>query len=317
MGSDELLEHSAPLYSVVIPVFNSEGVVEETVERTIGFFKTSGYRYEIILVNDGSSDGSWEKVRQLSGSHNNVVAIDLLKNYGQHSAVYCGVEASSGDFIITMDDDLQNPPEEIIHLIRKINEGYDLVFAEFHQKQHGLVRRWGTKLIGSLNNRIFHKPKNITLTNFRIFTRQVADRMLQYKTFFPYMSGLLLMFSSDMANVKTEHHPRNVGSSNYNIFRIARLVARLLFNYSSWPMKALTFLGVAISILSFALGAFYIAYNYTVGINVPGWTTIVVLVAFLNGFIIMMLGVIGEYLVGVLNNVSDKRSYYVRKVIKK
>jgi len=306
----------SPLYSVIIPVYNSEPLVEKTVRSTIEFFRSNQIRYEIVLINDHSSDGSWQKISDLAREEDNVIAINLLRNYGQHSAVFCGIKNSSGDFLITMDDDLQNPPEEIIHLINQINDGYDAVFAKFHQKRHGLTRRLGSKIVGYLNYKIFSKPKGLTLSNFRIFTRKVADRMVGYNTFYPYIPGLILMFSSNMANVDTDHKPREIGESNYSLFAIIKLVARLLFNYSSFPLKILTTIGFIISLSSFAGGAFYVVKAMIFGTSVQGWPTLVVLLSFLNGFIIIMLGVIGEYLTRIMNQLSVEDAYQVKEIVK-
>jgi polyisoprenyl-phosphate glycosyltransferase len=304
---------SGNLYSIVIPVYRSEKIVEETVDRILNVLHANDLRAEIVLVNDGSPDQSWEVISGLASKHSEVVAINFLKNYGQHTAVYCGIAESKGDFIITMDDDLQNPPEEILKLISKINEGYDLVFAEFKQKMHGGMRKIGTKVIAYLNAEIFSKPKDLKLTNFRIFTRATAERMLQYRTNYPYIPGLLLMHASRMANVETEHHARRIGASNYTIFRIATLVARLLFNYSSYPLKVVSGLGILMSAISFLVGGYFILKAWIVGSNVQGWTTLVVLLSFLSGFILVMLGIMGEYLARMMNQLASNTPYQIRE----
>lgn len=302
-------------YSVIIPVYNSEEIVKETVERTIQFFNDQNHSHEIILVNDGSKDKSWEKIKSIAEGNSQVIAINLLKNYGQHSAILCGIHHSKGNYLITLDDDLQNPPEEIIKLIQKINEGYDLVFAKFREKKHSSFRKKGSKLVNYFNRKIFNKPKDIVLTNFRIFTRNVANRVLSYKTFYPYIPGLLLMFSSSIANVETEHQARKVGSSNYSMFKILKLVARLLFNYSSFPLKVMTYIGVSVSLVSFLIGIYFILKKLIDGVAVEGWTTLIVLLSFFNGFLIIMVGIMGEYLARVLNQVSSTRAYETKELI--
>jgi len=305
------------VYSVVIPVYNSEPIVENTVAQTIEVFRQHNLKYEILLVNDGSKDRSWEKISELARKTEGVVAINFLKNYGQHTAVYCGIVHAKGDYLITMDDDLQNPPQEVIKLINKIKEGYDLVFGKFPVKRHGFSRKLGSKVIGYLNEKIFSKPKDITLTNFRIFTKATAERLKEYRTFYPYIPGLLLMFSSRVANTETEHHARMVGKSNYTIFTILKLVSRLLFNYSSYPLKVLSAVGIGVSLVSFLGGLVYILKSFFLGVNVQGWTTLVVLISFLSGFILIILGVMGEYLVRILNQLSASASYQVVDVVKR
>lgn len=301
-------------YSVVIPVYNSEAVIETTVSRTSEFFTSRHLKHEIILVNDGSRDGSWTKVVKLAKENSSVIGINFLKNYGQHTAVYCGIKHSKGDFVITMDDDLQNPPEEITHLINKIKEGYDAVFAKFRVKHHSFTRKLGSKVVGYLNRKIFDKPDELTLTNFRIFSKDVVNRIRGYRTLYPYVPGLILMFANNLTNVYTEHHERKVGKSNYTIITILALVSRLLFNYSSFPLKFLSIAGFIVSLTSFLIGSFYLLKSLILGSQVLGFTTLVVILSFMNGFIIIMLGVMGEYLSRMMNHLSSDLSYHIKDI---
>ncbi|MBL4652453.1 MAG: glycosyltransferase family 2 protein [Flavobacteriales bacterium] len=303
------------LYSVIIPVYNSELIVENTVNQTLKSFEDFQLRCEIILINDGSTDHSWQKIKELAINNAEVSSINLLKNYGQHTAVLCGIQEAKGDYLITIDDDLQNPPSEIIKLINKIKEGYDLVFAKFPVKKHSMYRRFGTKIISYLNSKIFHKPKDITLTNFRIFTKEVAHRVSSYNTFYPYIPGLLLMFSPSIANQEAEHHEREIGQSNYSFIKIIQLVSRLLFNYSSYPLKILTGIGFVIATLSFLIGTFFVLRGLLIGSSVEGWTTLVVLLSFFNGFLIIMLGTLGEYVSRILNQLSVQNAFQIKEIV--
>ena len=181
----------------MIPVYNSELIVGETIDRTIEFFERHNLLYELILVNDGSRDGSWAVLSERASRLRHVTAIDLLKNYGQHNTNICGFKYTSGDIVITMDDDMQNPPQEIEKLILEINNGYNLVIGQFEQKRHAGYRRLGSKLIGMINREIFKTPEGIVLTNFRIIRRHVVDKVYDYKTSYPYVPGLLIWFSQD------------------------------------------------------------------------------------------------------------------------
>jgi glycosyltransferase involved in cell wall biosynthesis len=298
-----------------VPVYNSEQIVETSVDRTVRYLDTLGISYEIVLVNDASRDRSWNILKTIAGRNSHVTAINLLKNCGQHTAILCGIRHSRGDYVVTMDDDLQNPPEEIGKLIDRISEGYDLVFAKFRIKQHNFVRRVGSKMIGYLNKQIFNKPDDITLTNFRIFNRAVANRVSAYRTAYPYIPGLLLMCSGNMANVEAEHSPRAVGESNYTPAKILHLVSALLFNYSSYPLKVLTAMGFFVSLISFSAGVFFVIKSLFIGTHVAGWTTVVSLLAFLNGFIIIMLGILGEYVSRLINQVSADHIYHIQDVV--
>ena len=300
-----------PLYSVVIPVFNSERVVGSTIEQTISFFEGAGLDFEIILVDDGSSDGSWDVVQELAHSNPSLVAIKLLKNYGQHNANLCGFRAARGDFVITMDDDGQNPPEEIGKLISAADEGHEVVFGQFEQKQSSLGRALGSRAIGLVNRRIFGQPRDLTVSNFRILRRDVVERICASRSAHPYISGQALLYSTKRANVSVRHAPRAAGESNYNLLRITRLVLTIMFSYSSAPLHAMAVAGSMIAFGSFAVGGFYLLYGLLGHTDVQGWTSLIVLLSFLNGVVILMLGMLGEYTVRTLNQVSDKETFHV------
>lgn len=303
-------------YSVVIPVYNSAAIVGLTIDRTVAFFSHSPHDYEIILVNDGSRDDSWRIIAEKARANPRIVAINLLQNYGQHAANLCGFRASSGDYVVTMDDDMQNPPEEIQHLINTAAEGYDLVIGQFRQKQHALYRRLGAMLIRTINRRIFKADKDLVLTNFRLIRKDVIERICNYQTSYPYISGLALMFSNHRTNVLVEHLPRAAGKSTYSLWKILKLVSTLLFNYSSYPLRLVASIGVTISGLGFALGLYYLIFSLVVGVQVPGWTTLVVLLSFFNGVTILILSMIGEYCVRLINQVSSSASYHVKDIVR-
>lgn len=304
-----------PQYSVVIPVFNSEGVVGETVKRTCEALEAEGATFEIILVNDGSPDDSWNVIADIARTDPRVVAINLLRNSGQHAANLCAFRESRGEWVITMDDDLQNPPEEIFRLAEKAREGYDLVLGEFRQKQHASYRRFGTRVIRLINRRIFGQEKDLTLTNFRMIRRDVVDRICAYHGPYPYIPGLCLMYSARRANTLVEHHPRKVGQSNYSWRRILQLVAAILFNYSSFPLRVVAGIGIVIALCSFVLGAGYLLSGLFSQTRVPGWTTLVVLLSFFNGVLMVMLAMLGEYVVRIINQISTSDPYIVSEKV--
>ena len=302
-------------YSVIIPVYNSQQIIGETIERTMAFFESQRWQYEIILVNDNSPDESWSVLAEKASQHPQLVVIDLLKNYGQHTAIYCGLHHMTGDYAITIDDDLQNPPEEIIHMVGKVLEGYDIVYGRFKRKEHATYRRGGSKVIEWINQRIFKQPKDLVVTNFRIIHRDVVRRMCDYRTNYPYITGLSLMFSTRRANVWVEHHPRKVGKSNYNLLRIATLVTRILFNYSSYPLRIVSVAGFVVALLSFVVGNFYLFRAIFIGTSVPGWATVVILVTFLSGLNIVIVSMLGEYVIRLVQQISHSQIYYIREIL--
>ncbi|MGZ5399200.1 MAG: glycosyltransferase family 2 protein [Nocardioides sp.] len=307
----ESLDRTGFTYSIVIPVFNSEAIVGDTIDQVVEVFTRAGLRFELILVNDGSTDGSWGVISERAARLPGVIALDLLKNYGQHYANLAGLTHSTGDYVITMDDDLQNPPDQALVLIDKAMAGHEVVFGQFEQKAAHGVRRIGSRLIGTMNSRIFGKPTELVVSNFRILRRDVVGRIVASRTAYPYITGQALMFSGDRANVLVRHDPRPVGKSNYSLVRILRLVLTILFSYSSWPLRAAAVLGFAISGLSFLLGGFLVVRALVRDTVFPGWTSIMVLVSLFAGFIIALLSMIGEYVVRTLQTVSTEETFHV------
>jgi len=314
-SGDVVLDRDHFTYSVVIPVYNSESLVGETVDRVVEVFTAAGLKHEVILVNDGSNDGSWDVIAARARTHAQVTAINLLKNYGQHHANLAGFRESTGDFVITMDDDLQNPPEEALKLIDKAMHGHDVVFGKFERKQSAGYRRIGTRLIGLINRRIFLQPQDLVVSNHRILRRDVVDRILAARNAHPYITGQALMYSSNRANVAVRHDTRPTGKSGYSLLRIVSLVLTILFSYSSWPLRATAMGGFAVAGLSFLLGGFYLLSSFWRDSPVEGWTTLVVLVAVFSGLIVAMLSMIGEYVVRTLDAVSTRDSFHVAEKV--
>jgi len=308
---EESADPSEFSYSVVVPVFNSEAVVGRTIDAIEQVFQQAGLRYQLVLVNDGSRDRSWDIISDRARRSPNVVALNLLHNYGQHHANLAGFREATGDYVITMDDDLQNPPDQALILIDKAMAGHDVVFGRFEQKQAAGYRRLGSKMIGMLNRRIFGQPADLTVSNFRILRRDVVERICSSRTAHPYVTGQALMYSHSPADVTVRHDPRPVGKSNYSMRRILTLVFSILFSYSLFPLRAAALAGFLVAVGSFLLGCFYLVRAFFVDTVVPGWTTLIVLLSFLDGVVIALLSMLGEYVVRTLNAVSAEDTYHV------
>ena len=294
-------------YSVVIPVFNSSDIVGDMIDRTAAFFERNGWSYEIIAVNDGSQDSSWKVIVEKALQHPNVLAIDLMRNYGQNTAVYCGFQKSSGDYVINMDDDLQNNPEEIVHLIAKAELNADVVFAKYYMKKHSLIRRMGSHFIATLDRTLFGRPKDLTVTNFRIARREVIDKICDVRTPYPYIRGLLLMAANDPANVIVQHENRVAGSSQYTPSKITAFIVRILLSYSVLNFRTLIAVGGLFSVASMLLGMVIIsgALFTPTKMNVPGWALFFMFLPLLMSIAILALGVHGWY---ALRRLSEKKS---------
>jgi polyisoprenyl-phosphate glycosyltransferase len=306
-----------PSVTVVIPVYNSAPIVGTTVQRVRTSLETMGGDMEIILVNDGSMDESWQVISELARTYPFITAINLLKNYGQHTANLCGFREATGDYIVTLDDDLQNPPEEMGKLIAKALQGYDLVIGCFKTKKHSLVRRWGSRIVGTLNRVVFDLPDDLILTNYRVIHRDVITRICKGRHLSPYIPGLLLKYSLRRANVLVEHHSRRVGTSSYTLRKLLSLVATLLFNHSSLPLRFSAALGFVIAFFSLMFGGYHMLEALRKGTGIPGWASLMVSMSFLNGVLILLISVIGEYLIRVLREVSPAQPYEIAELIRR
>lgn len=310
------MESADPDVSVVIPVFNSEGIVGQTVEDVSDVLTKMDVGYEIVLVDDGSPDGSWEVIRQLADNDSRIVAIRLLRNFGQHNANLAGLRAARGRWVVTMDDDGQNPASELPVLLETASQSdHDVVFGRFQSKEASRARTMGTRVVALMNTQIFHKPRELTVSNFRAIRRDVVDRICRDATLFPYMTGQALLYSANPGNVDVRHAPRSVGTSNYSLRRILALVVRILFSYSVVPLYLLVGLGATVALVSFIAGTIALVLGALGHIEVEGWTTLVVLLSFLQGVTLMLLAMLGEYVVRTLRQVSERSTYLVAEVV--
>lgn len=307
----KLLDRAEFTYSIVVPVYNSVEIVGRTVDTIVDVFESAGLAYELVLVNDGSRDGSWEVIAGRASDNPRITALNLLRNYGQHFANLAGMREASGDYVITLDDDLQNPPDQALLLIDEAMTGRDVVFGRFEQKKAAGYRRIGSKLIGMINRRIFAQPPTLVVSNFRILRRDVVDRICASRVAYPYITGQALMYSTDRSNTTVRHDPRPAGKSTYGLSRILRLVLTILFAYSSYPLRFAASIGAIVAGLSFVLGAVYLVRAMVGESTVPGWTSLIVLLAFFNGVTIALLSMLGEYVVRTLNTVSTVDHYHV------
>jgi glycosyltransferase involved in cell wall biosynthesis len=299
----------------VIPVFEAVRHVERTIDASTTFGEHSGLSFEIVLVNDGSRDGSWEVLRARARRDPRVVAIDLLHNYGQHAAVLCGLAHARGRRVATLDDDLQNPPDQIALLLAAADRGADVVFGRPRVKRHGLVRRVGSRLVDRLNTVLFAKPPDLVLTNFRLLDRAVVDRILGHHIGWPYVNGLAVLYARRPVNVTVEHSARVDGRSSYGVRRTLALLGRILFGYSAAPLRLVSLTGIAAALASFGLGSFFLVKALWVGTSVPGWASVMVLLSFLNGITLLLLGMLGEYAVRLVRHAGGVDRFHVAEVV--
>ena len=300
-------------FSIVIPVYNSEKSLENLCNRIHKVFNLRKEFYEIVLVDDCSKDNSWYVMNSLRKYNSNIKIVQLMSNFGQHNAILCGLNYISGKYVITMDDDLQNPPEEIPKLIDEIKKGYDAVIGALEIKQDTMIKNTASAAMRFLMRKIFNMPADLKFSSFRIMTCEIANEVKNFKTPYPFIGGMIFSLTQNITNVKVKHEKRKYGTSTYNYGKLINLAFNLIINYTSLPLKMLTFIGILVSILSFSLGLFFIIQKLVYQIAVPGWTTVVVLISFFNGLLLLTIAIMGEYLSRIIGEVSGRRQYVVRR----
>jgi glycosyltransferase involved in cell wall biosynthesis len=283
--------------SIVIPCYRSESSLEELVARLLAVSAQVRREFEIVLVDDRSPDGTWTVLQRLKARHGRPLKIvRLLKNSGQHNALLCGLHLATGDAIVTMDDDLQNPPEEIPKLLAVLDAGYDLAIGAYPRKEHSAARNAGSDLIDRVLRGIFHLPPDFQLTSFRAARRPVVDNVCRMSGVFPYLTAMLLSHASNQANVEVRHEPRRHGESGYTLRRSLALAANLILNYSSWPLYLVGALCGAAFCFSLGFGAWVFVRALLHDTSVPGWASTVVIISFFNALTLLSLYVFGLYL---------------------
>lgn len=275
--------------SVVIPAYRSRDSLPVLVERLEAVLKQPGQDYEIIIVDDCSPDDTWEVLKTLKTPRPQLKIVRLLRNSGQHNAILCGFSIAKGDIIVTMDDDLQNPPEDIPKLVAAINEGYDLAIGSYNHKKHFIGRNIGGKLVDDVQRRIFNLPDDFQLTSFRAARKVVVDNVVAMGGTFPYVTSMLLSHTSRCINVQVNHEPRRFGQSNYNLQRSLRLAFNLLLSYSPYPLYFVV--ALCLGAMGFTVGlSLLIAWKaFIEGGTVPGWASTIVAISFFNGLILLAL----------------------------
>ena len=304
------------LYSIVVPVYNSEHTLEELYTRLKNVFdNTMQEEFELILVDDSSRDNSYAVMEKLHRQDSRVKIIQMAKNFGQHPALLCGFSFARGDFIITMDDDLQHRPEEIPKMAAAINEqdDVDVIIAKYENRKHNFIRRLGTRISVYATSKMLNKDPNLEITSFRLMRRFIVEAILNTNTHLPQIGNLLVQSSNRIINVPVHHDARKVGKSNYTFRRLAKDLIYDITSNSAIPLLLVRDLGIFSFIVSIILGLFYLIRYFIYGVSVEGWTTLVLLTLAYNGIILLAIGIIGQYLMNILNEAKKMPNYVIRK----
>lgn len=282
--------------SVIIPVYNSEQCLPLLIDRLKSVLTDSCQVFEVILVNDGSRDGSWETIVSLSERFPWLQGINLMRNYGQHNALLCGIRQAKHELIVTIDDDLQNPPEEIPRLLARLAEGYDVVYGTPQVQQHGLWRDLASTVSKMALQGFMGAENARQVSAFRAFRTELREAFHQYEGSFVSIDVLLTWGTTRFSSVPVRHEPRTLGRSNYTFSNLLMLAVNMMTGFSILPLQVASFLGFACTIFGFCILIYVLATVFVYGSAVPGFPFLASIIAIFSGAQLLALGIIGEYL---------------------
>lgn len=285
--------------SVVVPVYRSGPILPALHERLSAVLSALTGAWEVILVDDASDDGTFDRMLEIHRRDPRVKAIRFARNMGQHYATLHGLRRCTGDYVLTLDDDLQNPPEEIPRFLARIDDGYDLVIGRIEGgKQHSFARNLASGAVQRLIARILGKPRSLALSSYRCMSRRAARGISSYSGAQAYLPALMLgaVPPDRICNIDVPHHPRMDGRSQYTLRKLLKLSSYLVVNHSSIPLRFVTAWGTFLSLASLAYAAYVVVDVLLTGSAVTGWPTLAVLVSFMSGNVLMCMGILGEYI---------------------
>lgn len=302
----------APSLSAIIPVYNSAGALQLMCQRLMTVLEGLVPRFEVILVNDGSSDASWVVIREMAGKDERIRGIDLMRNYGQHNALLCGIRAARYDVIVTLDDDLQNPPEEIPRLLAKLAEGHDVVYGTPRTGQHGLARNLASFVTKLALRGIMGAETARQVSAFRAFRTELRDAFVGFQGPFVSIDVLLTWATTRFSAVVVRHDPREIGVSQYTVGKLMAHALTMMTGFSAVPLRLASIVGFASTLFGIAILALVIGRYLLRGGSVPGFPFLASIVAIFSGAQLFALGIIGEYLARMHFRVMDRPAYTVR-----
>ena len=297
--------------SVVSPIYRGEKMVKELVRRNIEALTTITDNYEIILVNDASPDNSWQAIEAECRKNPKVKGLNLSRNFGQHYAITAGLTYAKGEWIVVMDCDLQDRPEEIPNLYAKAQEGYDSVLAQRTQRSHGLLKRLGSKMFYKVFSYLTETQQDASVANFGIYHRRVIDAVLSMGEAMRYFPTQIQWVGFNRAYLPIQHDERAEGKSTYNLHRLLRLAFDTIISFSDKPMRFMVQMGSLVTLVAFVVGIVFIV-RYCMGlIEVMGYASLIISLWLLGGIIISLIGIVGIYLGKLFEKAKERPTFIV------
>ena len=300
--------------SVVVPVYNSEQSLPLLIERLEPVLDPYSREVEVILVNDGSRDRSWSVIQRLTSAKEWIRGINLMRNSGQHNALLCGIRAARFETVVTIDDDLQNPPEEIPFLLQKLAEGFDVVYGTPLHQAHGLLRDLASTLTKITLQKAMGSETARNISAFRAFRTCLRDAFAHYRGSFVSIDVLLTWATTRFASVPVRNDPRPIGQSNYTVRKLIIHALNMVTGFSTLPLEIASVLGFLFMFFGAGLLAWVLGRWLLLGSVVPGFAFLASAIAIFSGVQMFALGIMGEYLARMHSRLSDRPAYVVREL---
>ena len=300
-----------PSLSIVVPVFNAENSLIPLVERLDPVLRAAAASFEVILVDDGSRDGSWRVIEQLHARYDWVRGLRMMRNYGQHNATLCGIRDARGEIVITMDDDLQHPPEQIPVLLAKLGEGFDVVYGSPVAERHGLWRDLASKITKLALQSVLGARTARQVSGFRAIRTHLRQAFADFRGAFVSLDVLLTWSTTRFAAVRVPHEFRMIGRSNYTFFKLVSHALNMLTGFSTLPLQFASLLGFTAMLLGIALLTMVLVRYFIHGVVMPGFTYLASVICIFSGTQLFTLGMMGEYLARVHDRTLDRPIYAV------
>ena len=298
--------------SAVVPVYEAEGCLQNLYDRLRKSLEKISADFEIIMVDDCSKDRSWKIMSELSKLDRRIRPIRLSRNFGQHNALLCGIRAARGEIIVTLDDDLQHPPEEIPKLLNKLLEGPDVVYGTPDKEQHGFWRNAASQLTKIVLKGIMGAGPGRSVSTFRLFRAKVREAFVDYDGTFVSIDVLLSWGTERFSAVTVKYNQRKVGKSNYSLKKLVIHALNMITGFSVWPLQLASLTGFAFTLLGLIILAYVVGRYLIQGAKVPGFTFLASIVTIFSGAQLFALGVIGEYLARIHFRTIKRPSYIIR-----
>lgn len=295
--------------SIVIPVYRSEKILPELIAKLREAL--SHCSFEVILVHDCGPDNSWQVITELCKTNPMVRGFDLRSNVGQHNAIMAGLNAVRGRIVVTMDDDLQHSPTDIEMLCDQVRAGNDVCYARFPARHHALWKRAGSKFNDLLARVLLRKPRNLYLSPFRAFSRDLADEIVKYRGTAIYIDSIILSLTRKIATVEAKHHPRLHGTGGYSLIKSTRLLLRMSTSTTVFPLRLATLMGASLSVVGMALACLLIIQRFTLNAMPVGWSSVIVASLILGGAQLSFIGIVGEYIGNIFLIISGRQQYTI------